>query len=237
MTDLESESRLSQINTNWTQLFATRQGRADTVLDAQRELLLQYSGAVFRYLAAAVRDHDVADDLAQEFAVRFLRGDFRSVDPQRGRFRDFLKQSLRNLVTDHFRRQRTERATLQNARSPTQAESDLEGTFDESWTQELLSRTWRALESYQAQSGTVYYEVLKFRAEHPDENVEQLVEGLASLLHKADVNAAWVRQNLHRARNQFVKLLRDEVRLTLRDDSDSGLENELAELGLLKYVV
>lgn len=237
MTDLESESRLSQINTNWTQLFATRQGRSDSVLDAQRDLLLQYSGAVFRYLAAAVRDHDVADDLAQEFAVRFLRGDFRSADPQRGRFRDFLKQSLRNLVTDHFRRQQTERVTLQNAKSPAQSESDLEGSFDESWTQELLTRTWRALEEYQSQSGTVYYDVLKFRAEHPDDTVEQLVDGLASSLHRSDLNAAWVRQTLHRARKQFSKFLRDVVRSTLRDDSDSGLEDELAELGLLKYGV
>ena len=36
-----------------------------------------YQGAAYRYLTAAVGDPDVAAELFQEFAVRFLRGDFR----------------------------------------------------------------------------------------------------------------------------------------------------------------
>jgi DNA-directed RNA polymerase specialized sigma24 family protein len=49
-----------------------------------------------------VRDPEVADDLAQEFALRFLRGDFQRADPERGRCRDYLKRALINLVHDYL---------------------------------------------------------------------------------------------------------------------------------------
>ena len=43
----------------------------------------QHCGAAYRYLLGAVHDPDAADDLCQDFAVRFLRGDFRRADPGR----------------------------------------------------------------------------------------------------------------------------------------------------------
>jgi DNA-directed RNA polymerase specialized sigma24 family protein len=49
----------------------------------------------------AVRNPDTAGDLAQEFALRFLRGAFRHADPGRGRFRDYMKTALIHLVNDY----------------------------------------------------------------------------------------------------------------------------------------
>src|SRR5262249_42324166 len=63
-------------------------------------------------LRAMVRDDDAAEELTQEFAVRFLRGDFRQADPSRGRFRDLLKRALRHLAIDYWRRQRAEKERL-----------------------------------------------------------------------------------------------------------------------------
>ena len=54
-------------------------GDRQAASDAQLRLLLDYSGAVSRYLLGALRDNEAADELAQEFAVRFIRGDFRGV--------------------------------------------------------------------------------------------------------------------------------------------------------------
>ena len=82
--------RLSQISTDWKELFATRCGSADTALAAQREIVLRYCPAVYHYLLATTRDVHVADDLAQEFALRFLRGDFRRADPQGPRIKSSL---------------------------------------------------------------------------------------------------------------------------------------------------
>jgi RNA polymerase sigma-70 factor (ECF subfamily) len=96
---------------------------------AQRVVLLRYYQPIFRYLRAMVRDDDTAEELTHEFAVRFLRGDFRRADPSRGRFRDLLKRSLRHLVIDHWRRQRVD-----NDRAPIPLVDDWQVTpAEEDW--------------------------------------------------------------------------------------------------------
>ena len=65
----------------------------------------RYCGSVYRYLLGALRNGDAAIELFQEFAMRFVRGDFHRASPTRGRFRDYVKTALINLVTDHFNRQ------------------------------------------------------------------------------------------------------------------------------------
>src|SRR5262245_57328630 len=96
------ESRLSGISTLWSTFFQAHKS-GDAAVAARQALLERYSGAVYRYLLGAVRNEDTAADLTQEFALRFLRGDFHRADPQRGRFRDYLKTSLIHLVNDHHR--------------------------------------------------------------------------------------------------------------------------------------
>src|SRR5258707_8610316 len=88
--------RLSGIQTHWSELLNAAHGPQD--------LLLRYFGAAQRYLLAIVQDPVTAEELAQDFAVRFLRGDFCGADRTKGRFRDFLKTCLRNQVRDHWRR-------------------------------------------------------------------------------------------------------------------------------------
>ena len=87
----ELDQRLSRITTHWTGIIRAHQGTTTTAEKARAELLQCYAGAVYRYLLGAVRDADAAQDLSQEFVVRFLRGGFRRADPERGRFRDYLK--------------------------------------------------------------------------------------------------------------------------------------------------
>src|SRR5262245_51287920 len=101
---------LSHISTLWTLLQQAHAGPADEATTAQRLLMRRYLGAVYRYLLGALRDEGAAEELLQEFAVRFLRGDFRRADPRRGRFRDYVKTALINLVNDY---QRAERARLE----------------------------------------------------------------------------------------------------------------------------
>ena len=105
MTNAEMDQRLSRIATHWTVVFQAHDGN-DPTCTARNQLLLRYSGAVYRYLLGAVRDPDAAADLCQEFAVRFLRGDFRRADPGRGRFRDYVKGALVNLANDYYRGRR-----------------------------------------------------------------------------------------------------------------------------------
>src|SRR5260370_23847891 len=100
MDEQSLNQRLSRISTLWTVVYQAHQGSTDAVSAAQRALLERYSGAIHRYLLGAVRDPEVADDLFQEFALRFLRGDFNRADRERGRFRNFIKTSLFHLIVD-----------------------------------------------------------------------------------------------------------------------------------------
>src|SRR5437868_15369064 len=110
MDAAELSQRLSRIDTLWTMLLRAHGGEPGAVQDAQCKLLERYRGAVYRYLLGAVRDADAAEELAQEFALRFVRGDFRRASPDRGRFRSYLKTALIHLVTDYHRaRQRAPR--------------------------------------------------------------------------------------------------------------------------------
>src|SRR6185437_3988013 len=105
MNERDVQERLSVINTHWS-LLRQAHGRAgDEAALARAELMQRYSGAVYRYLLAGVRDPEAAADLSQEFAVRFLEGRFHKADPTRGRFRDYVKTCLFHLVGDYRRRQ------------------------------------------------------------------------------------------------------------------------------------
>src|SRR5690349_3630296 len=135
------DGRLSQTPTAWTLLFQAHGPLPDAAAAARRELLGHYRRPVFRYLCGAVRDPDAAEDLYQEFALRFVRGDFRRAHPDHGRFRDFLRTSLSRLVTDHHRLARRRPAPLE-ADPP--AADDADADFVREWRAELLDRAWAA---------------------------------------------------------------------------------------------
>ena len=102
----EIAERLSRIKTHLTELLRAHQGQGESAVAARQELVLLYYGAAYRYLLGIVRDAAVAEELTNDFAVRFLCGDFKHFDPERGRFRDYLKVALRHLVTDYWRKKK-----------------------------------------------------------------------------------------------------------------------------------
>jgi RNA polymerase sigma-70 factor (ECF subfamily) len=239
MDDQELSSRLSQITTCWQVVLQAHQGQPSEVPIAQQLLMARYGGAVYRYLLAALRDLDAADELAQEFALRFLRGDFRRADPQRGRFRDFVKTAVLNLIIDYQRRQRTRQPLqLDSGMEPPAAEAHLSSQLDhdflESWRGELLNRSWERLQKLEEQMGQPFYTVLRFRAENPETRSAQMAAQLAEKLGKA-LTAAGVRQTLHRAREKFADYLLDEVTHSLTRPTQEALEQELLDLKLLEY--
>jgi RNA polymerase sigma-70 factor (ECF subfamily) len=222
----------------WTMLYQAHRGTADEAAAARQVLMQRYCGAVYRYLLSAVRDPYVAEDLTQEFALRFIQGRFRMADPSQGRFRNYVKTALFHLVDDWRKR-------LGRGPKPMRLESDevvpapdetaaAEQAFRDSWRQELLSRTWKALEGVQQQSGQPYHDVLRFRVDHPDMRSPGMAEQLTARLGRP-FTAAGVRQLLHRARERFADLLLEEARVSLEGAGQGDLVEELAELNLLQY--
>jgi RNA polymerase sigma-70 factor (ECF subfamily) len=231
---------LSQIQTLWS---VVRQAHGDHtfVHDAQQALLDRYGGAVRRYALAALRDEDAAEEVFQEFALKFVRGDFGRADPERGKFRAFVKTVVYRLIVDYQRRRKAlvrEGRQFSNIAEPAAEEGIVTAAedvaFSASWRAQLLDRCWQRLAAAAESSGTPHHTVLRYRVDHPDAHSPELAAGLSEQLGKP-VSAGAVRVLLHRARDAFAELLFEEVAHSLDGQSLDDVEEELIELNLLEY--
>jgi RNA polymerase sigma factor (sigma-70 family) len=237
----EDAVRLSRIKTRWSMLFQAHQGQGSAAQQARCVLLLRYYGAVYRYLLGVLRDPAAAEERTQDFAVRFLAGAFSGADPERGRFRDYLKTALRNLAHKHWEAQKREKdqgpqplAEEAEMAAPASDPAEEDRAFVLAWREELLARTWKALRRVQEETGTPCHTVLHLRTEQPHLHSAQLAEQLAPHLGKVLSEGA-VHQAVKRARDRFADLLLDEVSHSLGAPLLAELEQELIELGLLEY--
>jgi RNA polymerase sigma factor (sigma-70 family) len=237
----DEELHLSRIPTAWSMV---RRAHGDhTALPlAQQALLDRYGGAVRRYALAALRNEDAADEVFQEFALKFVRGDFKSADPGKGRFRAFVKTSVYRLIVDYQRRKKKqfrEGPMHSNLAEPLGEVDEAPGQgddamFEASWRDDLLARCWKRLEDVERDTEKPYYTALRYRVDHPDLRSPELAAGLTEKLGKS-INAGAVRVLLHRAREEFGDLLLAEVTESLTDNSLDAAEQELIELNLLEY--
>jgi RNA polymerase sigma-70 factor (ECF subfamily) len=238
MDPSNKSGNLSRINTLWSLVRQAHGAAGPAVVPAQRQILDRYGGAVRRYLQAAVGDSEAANELFQEFATRFLSGKLAGASEQRGRFRDFVKGVLFHLITDYYRDLQKKPKALPEFHSdlavdpPTLADADRE--FLAKWREELLARTWSALEELAMLSGQPYYQVLRYRADHPDSHSTAMADALSVTLGRK-LTAPGVRQLLHRGREKFADLLLDEVVHSLDDPSEDQLVEELENLNLITY--
>jgi RNA polymerase sigma-70 factor (ECF subfamily) len=237
--DKDFDTRLSRIETMWTDVFEAHSGPGAGSAAAQQRLLARYCGAIYRYLRGALRDADAADELSQEFALRFVRGDFKKADPGKGRFRDYVKTALFHLVSTYKTRKGREPCGLPGEsyeppdRSPPHDEvADQE--FLKRWREALLTRCWEALARLERETGQLYHTALHFRSSNPEVSSAEMAERLGARLGRL-LKAAGVRQTIHRAREKFADLLIEEVAASLGTDELPAVEQELSDLELLTY--
>jgi len=241
---VDDDLHLSQIRTLWS-VVRRAHGDHTLVQPAQQALLDRYGGAVRRYALAALRDDDAADEVFQEFALKFVRGDFHAADPGRGRFRAFVKTVVYRLIVDYQRRKKArgrEGPLHSNVAEPAAEDGGVvaagdaadDAMFRASWRDELLARCWQRLAADEERTGKPYHTVLRYRVDHPDARSPELAAGLTERLGKP-TNAGAVRVLLHRAREAFGDLLLEEVTDSLADGSLDAAEEELIELDLLEY--
>jgi RNA polymerase sigma-70 factor (ECF subfamily) len=234
---VEAEPHLSQMSTQWNVVFQAHSGTPDQISRAISHLMCRYSGAVHRYLLKALKDPEAAAELDQEFALRFLRGDFRRSDPMRGRFRDYVKRAVQNLINDYHRRKKSKlplEALSQEPAVSATASAQFERQFLESWRKDLLDRAWSSLSDLEKNTGQPYHTVLRSRVEHPDLPSQELAKRLEVTLGRP-LSAGAVRQALQRSRRKYVDFLLTEVIASLDRPTQDELEEELSDLSLLDY--
>ncbi len=230
------ELRIDAIQTRWSLVRnAHAPGAAHSAEDARRLLVMRYIPAIRRYVGAIVKDAEEADDLAQDFAMRLMKGDFAGADPNRGRFRDLLKMAIRNMVKNHWDKA--------NRRRPVDADlslldddraSEQEAEWNAVWRRSVLDQTWSRMLADDGGQPSPGYRVLKLRVQYPDATSDELAEKLGQQL-KSPVKADACRQMLRRARLRFAAHLLDEIKAGLDDETESRVQEELADLGLLEW--
>lgn len=228
----EVAGRLSRLSTDWAVLRQAHAGAGAEVRAAQELLVRRYGGPVRRYLARVVgdADPDAVDDVFQEFAVALVGGGLRGADPGRGRFRDYVKTVLRNLVAKHHARRKRRPQTDGGGLEAVAAPAGADDLLDVEWRAGLLARAWAAL----ADAHPAGHAVLRFRAAHPDLGSDAMAAALSRDGGRPVTREA-VRQTLHRARKQFARLLVDEVGRSVADPTPEAVARELSDLGLLEY--
>lgn len=239
---MSDEHRLSHINTLWSVVLRAHGDDTVECKSAQEQLLERYGFAVRRYLGAALRDEAAVDEVFQEFALAFVRGDYYRVSPECGKFRNFLKTIMFRLVADYrkgfYRPDKAVGAEDQLGNQPDIPESsplaENDDRFVAVWRESLLGRAWAKLESFEAESKKPYFAVLRLRAEFPDLKSDKLAERLSSKLNKP-VSRSNARVLIHRAREKFANLLLDEIIPSMDEPTYDRQEEELIELGLIEY--
>ncbi|MBL8814165.1 MAG: sigma-70 family RNA polymerase sigma factor [Planctomycetaceae bacterium] len=225
---------LAQISTVWSVVIQARDG-AGVSEEVLAQFFASYQGAVYRYFLSSTGRSDVAEDLTQDFALRFIRGDFRRVHPDSGRFRDFLRVALANQLRDYFRRQtlRKGEELPEQAQDP-KHDAASSGEFDTHWRDELLAQTWIDLERHQKDSGQLYYSALKLKATETGQPSQELAT-LFSNQTETSISDTAFRKLLQRARERFGELLLQNVASTLSLQTREELERELMDLQLHAY--
>lgn len=234
-----SNSRLSRIETLWSVVRRAHDAEDEMSLTAQQQLLDIYGGAIKRYLVASLRDADLADELFQEFALKFVKGDFRNVDPAKGKFRFFVKTVVYNLMNQHHRKKavRKERPLVVGQADQGTVDTDVnheDGLFLTSWRDDLLEQTWEAMAEHETKTGVPYNSVLRLRVSQPTLSSEEFAERLSAELGKP-ISSGTARVNLHRAREKFANVLIGVISGSLEDPSRETIEAELIDLGLIDY--
>jgi len=235
--DLSSPEQFQAIQTQWSLVARAHRGSADAVGQARNALALRYRKAIRSYLGALLKDDSAADELAQDAIVRLLNGEFASAAPDKGRFRNFLKVAVHNMARSYWD-QRKRRATVDvdpnrlGAFDPHEADS----CWIDDWRGTILQAAWDLLKEYEKDHpGSLYYTLFKLRSESPTTRSKELAIRLEAQTGQK-VTAAAARQSTRRARFLFANYLVEEIAKSLAEPTAEAVEEELAELGLIKYV-
>jgi DNA-directed RNA polymerase specialized sigma24 family protein len=205
-----------------------------SILANPERFVLRYGRAIRSYIGALVRDAHEADDIAQNLLVQVLRKGLTQRAPERGRFRDYLKAVIRNVMADSYRQRRASAQIDLDAVAVSDEAADRQ--WLDGWRGCILDSAWAALEHHQhAHPGNLGYTALRLTVEHPQESSEQLAARLAKQTGQP-MRPDGFRKQLSRARRQFAEGIVKEVRQTLARPTPDQVVEELIAIGLMSYI-
>lgn len=199
--------------------------------EALEQLAQSYWQPIYAYLRGKNYDHNEAQDATQGFFAYLLNRDFlRNIEPEGGRFRNFLLVALRRWMKDERSRvinvkQREElewQPWYEMEAVPMQADGSPEKAFDRTWAEALVTRAMSAVEARWSHRAELFA-ALRLTVECPED-----VEKYAVIAERVGMSEGAVGKAAHDLRQQFAEEIRSEVRETVAQETD--VEGELRYL-------
>ena len=225
--------------THWTVvLTAARSDDGTVARDALARLCSVYWYPLYAFCRRQGRQPHDAEDSTQEFFARLLeKNGLASVRPEHGRFRSFLLASLKNFLANEWERAHAQRRgggrpviSLDGADAETRyALEPADGLtpemmFERRWAFAVLERTISALRSeYAGEGKSELFEQLEGFLPGGHGSVSR-----AELAAKRGVTVGAIDVAVHRLRQRFGALLREQVAETV--SSEAEVKEEIRHL-------
>jgi RNA polymerase sigma factor (sigma-70 family) len=230
--------------TRWSLILTSSDlgGDDQKARQALSELCRLYWRPIFSFVCRRGHSAEDAQDLTQDFFVMMLEGNWlRHADPTRGRFRSILLTSLQNFLNDAAEKKQARKrggevefvswddwmaeAPSQLTVSAQALESwPAERLFDLRWAATVVEQALRRLrEECESQGRLRAFEALR-----PCLGAEREDVSYPTLTHTLGAPEATVKRLVHRLRQRYRSLLRDEVAETVADPAE--VDDEIRHL-------
>jgi RNA polymerase sigma factor (sigma-70 family) len=230
--------------TRWSLILTSADGGTDEqkARQALSELCRLYWRPIFSFVCRRGHSAEDAQDLTQDFFLMMLEGNWlKNADPMRGRFRSLLLKSLQNFLNDAAAKKHAHKrgGDMQfvswddwMAEAPSQLTVSAqvleswpaERLFDLRWATTVVEHALRRLrEECESQGRLRAFETLR-----PCLGAEREDVSYSTLSHTLGVPEATVKRLVHRLRQRYRSLLRDEVAETVSDPGE--VDDEIRHL-------
>jgi RNA polymerase sigma-70 factor (ECF subfamily) len=226
------------VTTRWSVVLQA--GGTDTTSagDALSRLCHTYWYPLYAYVRGQGRTREDAEDLTQGFFARLLEKKWlMSADREKGRFRSFMLLTLKRFMADEWDKQRAQKRGGGHALLPlpfetgetrfSQEPRDFvtpEQSFERRWVLAMLENVMERLrEEYASHSNAPLFETLS-----PCLAGDRTAFPYSELATKLALSESAVKSAVHRLRQRYRKLLREEIAETVESHED--VEEELRHL-------
>ena len=226
------------VTTHWSVVLTA--GRTDTTRarGALERLCQTYWYPLYAYVRRRGYSPEDAQDLTQEFFARLLEHNWIGrADQQRGRFRSFLLSAMNHFLADEWDKARAQKRGGGLAHVPLQFDAaetryshepadhvTPEQNYERRWALTLLDEVLRRLRTEYEQEGRGEL----FAALHPCLVGDRSSQPYAELAVKLGISEGTVKSAVHRLRQRYRQLLRDEIAQTVAEPGE--VDEELRHL-------
>jgi len=237
--EASSESGLAQFaTTHWSVVLHAGQDDSSQALAAIEKLARAYWYPLYAYVRRKGHDAHTAEDLTQEFFARVInRHSFARVDRTKGRFRSWLLGAMNHFLAHEWEKARAQKRgggaaalPLDEAQANERYQRHLavecapEKLFDHQWALTILERAATRLRAgYVAEGRPEIYDRLKAFV-----SGEGAASSYAAVALQLGLSESAVKSAIHRMRQRFQELVREEVAQTVCSPGD--LDDELRYL-------